>query len=110
MTSFTDDDFDKFLKSFKNEIYEDNNHNFHKCYDSLTELSKSGSDVAAHFLDTTQDAMAIAHVSRELANCQAWIVAGKDFATPLLRKTLAIIALNIQNDAGNNFPIIIIFL
>ena len=43
MTSFTDDDFDKFLKSFKNEIYEDNNHNFHKCYDSLTELSKSGS-------------------------------------------------------------------
>ncbi|MBQ7738970.1 MAG: hypothetical protein IJT59_04895 [Desulfovibrionaceae bacterium] len=72
-----------------------------------SELSKSGLDVAAHFLDTNQDAMAIANVSRELATYQAWVVAGNDFANPLLRKTLAIIALNIQNDAGSNFPIII---
>lgn len=44
MTSFTDDDFDKFLKSFNNEIYEDYDHNVHKCYDSLKELSKSDSE------------------------------------------------------------------
>ena len=44
MSSFTDEDFNKFLESFNEVTYEDENHKSHKCHDSLTELSKSDSE------------------------------------------------------------------
>ena len=44
MSSFTVEDFNKFLKSFKKVSYEDENHKLHNCYDSLSELSKSNSE------------------------------------------------------------------
>ena len=44
MSSFNDNDFNNFLKSFKKVKYEDENHNVHKCYDSIKELSKSDSE------------------------------------------------------------------
>ena len=44
MSSFTVEDFNKFLESFKNVSYEDENHKLHNCYDSLSELSKSNSE------------------------------------------------------------------
>ena len=46
MDSLTNDDFKKFIEHYKDKVYEDKNYKIHKCYDTITELSRSGTEDA----------------------------------------------------------------
>lgn len=46
MSEFTNEDFIKFIESYKNKTYEDEYYKIHKCYDTVTELSRSDTDRA----------------------------------------------------------------
>lgn len=41
MRELTNDDFIGFIEYYKEKTYEDENHKIHKCYDTVTELSRS---------------------------------------------------------------------
>ena len=71
------------------------------------ELVRSGLDVQAHFWDAAPDAMAWGGVARELASCQAWVIAGTDFSGRDLRASLALAALSVQAELGSGFPILL---
>lgn len=46
MDELTNDDFKKFIGYYKDKVYEDENHQFHKCYDTVRELSRSDTERA----------------------------------------------------------------
>ncbi|MBQ7608735.1 MAG: hypothetical protein IJU76_12320 [Desulfovibrionaceae bacterium] len=69
------------------------------------ELAGAGLAVQAHFWDASSDAMAFFAVARELASCQAWVVACADFSQKDVRTSVSLAALAAQAEHGNDFPI-----
>lgn len=67
------------------------------------ELVKAGLEVEAHFYEPKSWAAC----ANALTSCQAWIIAGDDFAKRELRTSLSLTALSVQAELGHNFPILI---